>query len=65
MVTLFGAPAILINDEPVAVLLADDLIIGSCCMAEMVDAYKGGNMVAVMDVPKKSKTGSYGIVTPG
>ena len=54
----------LINDEPVAVLLADDLIIGSCCMAEMVTAYKGGNMVAVMDVPK-SATGSYGIVTPG
>ena len=54
----------LINDEPVAVLLADDLIIGSCCMAEMVNAYEGGNMVAVMDVPK-SDTGSYGIVTPG
>ena len=53
----------LINDEPVAVLLADDLIIGSCCMAEMVTAYKGGNMVAVMDVPK-SDTQSYGIVTP-
>ena len=33
-------------------------------MAEMVTAYKGGNMVAVMDVPK-SDTGSYGIVTPG
>ena len=32
-------------------------------MAEMVDAYKGGNMVAVMDIPK-SATGSYGIVTP-
>ena len=54
----------LINDEPVAVLLADDLILGSHCMAEMVTAYKGGNMVAVMDVPK-SDTGSYGIVTPG
>ena len=54
----------LINDEPVAILLADDLILGSCCMAEMVSAYKGGNMVAVMDVPK-SDTGSYGIVTPG
>ena len=36
----------LINDEPVAVLLADDLIFGSTCMAEMVAAYKGGNMVA-------------------
>ena len=54
----------LINNEPVAVLLADDLIFGTSCMAEMVAAYKGGNMVAVMDVPK-SDTGSYGIVTPG
>ena len=53
----------LINDEPVAVLLADDLIIGSYCMEEMITAYRGGNMVAVMDVPK-SETGSYGIVTP-
>ena len=54
----------LINNEPIAVLLADDLIFGTSCMAEMVAAYKGGNMVAVMDVPK-SDTGSYGIVTPG
>ena len=53
----------LINDEPVAVLLADDLIFGTSCMAEMVAAYEGGNMVAIMDVPK-SDTGSYGIVTP-
>ena len=53
----------LINDEPVAVLLADDLIFGNSCMAEMVSAYQGGNMVAVMDVPK-SDTGSYGIVSP-
>ena len=54
----------LINDEPVAVLLADDLIFGNSCMAEMVNAYQGGNMVAVMDVAK-SNTGSYGIITPG
>ena len=53
----------LINDEPVAVLLADDLIFGNSCMAEMVASYKSGNMVAVMDIPK-SDTGSYGIVTP-
>ena len=54
----------LIHDEPVAVLLADDLIFGSSCLAEMVASYQGGNMVAVMDVPK-SETGSYGIITPG
>ena len=54
----------LIHDEPVAVLLADDLILGSSCLAEMVASYQGGNMVAIMDVPK-SETGSYGIITPG
>ena len=54
----------LVGSEPVAVLLADDLILGVSCVKEMVDAYKGGNMVAVMDVPHE-QTGSYGIVTPG
>lgn len=53
-----------IGDEPVAVLLADDLILGTSCMKEMVSAYQGGNMVAVMDVPA-DQTRSYGIVTPG
>ena len=54
----------LVGSEPVAVLLADDLILGASCVKEMVDAYKAGNMVAVMDVPHE-QTGSYGIVTPG
>ena len=54
----------LVGDEPVAILLADDLIKGRSCMKEMVDAYEGGNMVAVMDVPR-DQTGAYGIVTPG
>ena len=54
----------LVGDEPVAILLADDLIKGHPCMKEMVDAYDGGNMVAVMDVPR-DQTGAYGIVTPG
>ncbi|MDB2390313.1 UTP--glucose-1-phosphate uridylyltransferase GalU [Alphaproteobacteria bacterium] len=57
----------IIKDEPVAIILADDLILGKSCLAEMVDAYDasgGGNMVAVMDVPP-SQTASYGIVTPG
>ena len=30
----------------------------------MVEAYQGGNMVAVMNVPA-DQTGAYGIVTPG
>ncbi|HBP57981.1 MAG TPA: UTP--glucose-1-phosphate uridylyltransferase, partial [Alphaproteobacteria bacterium] len=54
----------LIGDEPVAVLLADDLIMGASCVREMVEGYRGGNMVAVMDVPR-DQTGAYGIVTPG
>ena len=54
----------LVGDEPVAILLADDLIKGRSCMKEMVDAYDGGNMVAVMDVPR-DQTSAYGIVTPG
>ena len=54
----------LIGDDPVVVVLADDLILGQSCIKEMVDAYDGGNMVAVMDVPQ-DQTGAYGIVTPG
>ena len=54
----------LVHDEPVAVLLADDLILGRSCLGEMVDNFKGGNMIAVMDVPA-DQTRSYGIVTPG
>ena len=54
----------LIGDEPVAVLLADDLVLGKSTIKEMIDAYQGGNMVAVMDV-HKDETSSYGIVTAG
>lgn len=53
-----------IGTEPVAVLLADDLIMGAPALAEMVDAYQGGNMVAVMQVAPED-AGSYGIITPG
>lgn len=54
----------LVGDDPVAVLLADDLILGQSCVWEMIEAYDGGNMVAVMDVPR-DQTGAYGIITPG
>ena len=54
----------LIGDEPVAVLLADDLVKGAPALKEMVEAYDSGNMVAVMEVPRE-ETSSYGIVTPG
>ena len=54
----------LIGNEPVAVLLADDLILGASCLGEMAAVYQGGNMIAVMDVPN-DQTAAYGIVTPG
>ena len=56
-----------VGSEPVAVLLADDLILGEQgCLKQMIDAYNdvGGNMVAVMEVPN-DQTSSYGIITPG
>ena len=54
----------LIGNEPFAVLLADDLIQAeNPCLAQMVDAHAelGGNMVAVMDVPR-DETQRYGIL---
>ena len=53
----------MVHDEPVAILLADDLILGQSCIAEMVAHYRG-NMVAAMNVPT-DQTQSYGIITPG
>jgi UTP--glucose-1-phosphate uridylyltransferase len=54
------------GDEPFAVLLPDDLVYGSSCLKQMVDAYNrvGGNVIAVEQVARE-RTGSYGIVTPG
>lgn len=54
----------LVGDEPVAILLADDLILGKPALGEMIEAYSGGNMVAMMQVDQKD-TSSYGIITPG
>ena len=57
----------LVGDEPFAVLLADDLMVGRPgCLAQMVAAYEkvGGNIVCVEDVPRE-RTASYGILTPG
>jgi UTP--glucose-1-phosphate uridylyltransferase len=56
----------LVRDEPFAVLLADDLILSERpCLRQMVEAHAsvGGNMVAVMDVPREH-TSRYGIVDP-
>ena len=54
----------LIANEPVAVILADDLIYGSSTIKEMINNYTSGNMLAVMDVDKR-EVSAYGIITPG
>jgi UTP--glucose-1-phosphate uridylyltransferase len=57
----------LVGDEPFAVLLPDDLMVGNPgCLAQMAAAYErvGGNIVCVEEVPAE-KTASYGIVAPG
>ena len=54
----------LIANEPVAVILADDLISGSSTIKEMINNYTSGNMLAIMDVDKR-EVSSYGIITPG
>jgi len=54
----------LVGDEPFAVLLPDDLVLAEKpCLAQMVQSYgkAGGNMAAVMDVPKEH-TNRYGIL---
>ena len=42
-----------ILDEPVAVLLADDLILGKSAISEMIENYESGNMVSIMEIDKK------------
>jgi UTP--glucose-1-phosphate uridylyltransferase len=57
----------LVGDEPFAVLLPDDLMVGQPgCLAQMVAAYEkvGGNIVCVEEVAR-DRTASYGIITPG
>jgi UTP--glucose-1-phosphate uridylyltransferase len=57
----------IVGDEPFAVLLPDDLMVGRPgCLAQMIAAYQkvGGNIVCVEDVPRE-RTASYGIVDPG
>ena len=54
----------LIENEPFAVLLADDLIAGNSVMSNMIKKYAGGNMMAIMEV-EKNEVSSYGIIEPG
>ena len=57
----------LVGNEPFAVLLADDLVLAKTpCLKQLVDAHEktGGNVVAVMDVPRE-QTNRYGILKIG
>ena len=57
----------IVGDEPFAVLLPDELMLGSPgCLAQMVEAYErvGGNIVAALEVPD-SETHKYGVIDPG
>jgi UTP--glucose-1-phosphate uridylyltransferase len=57
----------IVGDEPFAVLLPDELMLGSPnCLAQLVAAYEkvGGNVVAALEVPD-SETHRYGVIDPG
>jgi UTP--glucose-1-phosphate uridylyltransferase len=54
----------LVGDEPFAVLLVDDLMVGEPpCLKQMIDAYAetGGNLVAVVEVPRE-QVRRYGVL---
>jgi UTP--glucose-1-phosphate uridylyltransferase len=57
----------LVDDEPFAVLLADDLILSDIpTLAEMVEvqAERGGSVISLMEVDRKA-TRRYGVIDPG
>jgi UTP--glucose-1-phosphate uridylyltransferase len=57
----------IVGDEPFAVLLPDELMVGAPnCLAQMVEAYGkvGGNIVAALEVPPQD-THKYGVIDPG
>jgi UTP--glucose-1-phosphate uridylyltransferase len=57
----------IVGDEPFAVLLADDFMVGRPgCLKQMVEAYNkvGGNLICAEEVPD-DQTHRYGIITPG
>ena len=57
----------IVGDEPFAVLLPDDLMVGTPgCLKQMVEAYNqvGGNVISAEEVPD-DQTHRYGIITPG
>ncbi len=50
-------------EGPVAVILPDDLILGTPCIGEMIDQYQGGHMVATMTVSREDVS-KYGVLSP-
>jgi UTP--glucose-1-phosphate uridylyltransferase len=53
-----------VGDRPFGVILADDLIVSDQpCLGQMIDHYRGGNMVALMNVDQQD-TQKYGIIQP-
>jgi UTP--glucose-1-phosphate uridylyltransferase len=57
----------IVGDEPFAVLLPDELMLGTPnCLAQLVEAYDkvGGNVVAAIEVPD-DETHKYGVIEPG
>ncbi len=57
----------IVGDEPFAVLLPDELMLGRPgCLAQMMAAYErvGGNVVAALEVPSE-ETHQYGVIDPG
>jgi UTP--glucose-1-phosphate uridylyltransferase len=57
----------LVGDEPFAVVLADDLVLaGTPCLRQLIDVHErtGGNVVAVMEVPR-AETRRYGVLAVG
>lgn len=57
----------IVGDEPFAVLLADELMVGKPgFLSQMMAAYErvGGNVIGALEVPE-SETDKYGIITPG
>ncbi|RYD27245.1 MAG: UTP--glucose-1-phosphate uridylyltransferase GalU [Lysobacteraceae bacterium] len=57
----------IVGDEPFAVLLPDELMVGTPgFMSQMAAAYEkvGGNVIGALEVPD-SETDKYGIISPG
>ncbi|WEK42270.1 MAG: UTP--glucose-1-phosphate uridylyltransferase GalU [Candidatus Sphingomonas colombiensis] len=57
----------IVGDEPFAVLLPDELMVGTPgLLAQMVEVYQrtGGNVVGALEIPPE-QTDKYGIISPG